>query len=605
MKTSDTAHAKIQAHNCVELVEETARRLGSRTATKSKIDGVWRDGSWTDFVGRVRAIADGLTALGIKPGDRVAIIANTSLEFALSDFGVMGAGAVVVPIYQSNPAADVRYILGDSGASWVMVDTDAQADKVHAARAELAAIKGVIRFAGACRNAFEKSLTEIEKLGREWRATHEEAHAARVAKIKADDTACLLYTSGTTGNPKGVILTHGNWVYEAQGVAQIDVIREDDTLLLFLPLAHSFARVIETAWIGVGATMAFAESTEKAVDNAGEVKPTVIPAVPRIFEKAFANVVQKGHSAPGLKGHLFKMAMQGFEGYSAAREAGKLYSGLGFTLGKALVFPKVSASLRERFGGRLRVFVSGGAPLSPKIARFFELLGVKVLEGYGLTETSAGTCINLAHLIKIGTVGPPFPGTEIRIAEDGEILVKGGGVMKGYYNNPGATAEVLKDGWFATGDIGHLDADNYLAITDRKKDIIVTAGGKNVAPQNLENELKTDAILSQVVVLGDKRKYLSALVTLNPETAKKWASDNGLGTTDLAALATNPRMQARVQQAIDAVNSRQPSYSTIKKFSILPQDFSQESGEITPTLKVKRKFCAQKYKSVIDSMYTD
>jgi long-chain acyl-CoA synthetase len=314
-------------------------------------------------------------------------------------------------------------------------------------------------------------------------------------------------------------------------------------------------------------------------------------------------VVSKGLSTPGLKGKLFGITMESFEKYAAAKERGKGFSSLGMVVGRKLVFPKLSAALAARFGGRMRLFVSGGAPLSPKIAHFFDLLGFVILEGYGLTETSAGTFVNRPGRNRIGTVGPPVPGTEVRIAEDGEILVKGPCVMKEYYGKPEATAEVLKDGWFATGDIGLLDEAGHLKITDRKKDIIVTAGGKNVAPQNLENELKTDPIVSQVMVHGDKRKFLSALVALNEEYARGWAAENGVPAA--APLHEHPKIQARVQQAIDALNARQASYATIKKFAIVPNDFTQATGELTPTLKVKRKVVTQKYQKLLDAFYVE
>jgi long-chain acyl-CoA synthetase len=328
-----------------------------------------------------------------------------------------------------------------------------------------------------------------------------------------------------------------------------------------------------------------------------------MPAVPRIFEKAYNAVISKGVSTPGLKGKLFAMAMKGLDEYASAKEQGRTQASLGFLLGRRLVFPKVAKTLHERFGGRMRVFVSGGAPLSPKIAHFFDQVGFTILEGYGLTETSAGTFVNRPGQNRIGTVGPPVPGTEVRIDEDGEVLVRGGGVMKEYYRNPAATAEVLKDGWLHTGDIGVLDEAGHLKITDRKKDIIVTAGGKNVAPQNLENELKTDPLVSQVMVHGDKRKFLSALVTLNEENARSWASANGVRSG--APLHDDPRVKARIQQAIDALNARQPSYAAIRRFAIVPNDFTQDTGELTPTLKVKRKVVTQKYRALLDSFYPD
>jgi long-chain acyl-CoA synthetase len=341
---------------------------------------------------------------------------------------------------------------------------------------------------------------------------------------------------------------------------------------------------------------------DKILDNASEVRPTVMPAVPRIFEKAYNTVISKGFASPGLKGRLFRIAMESFDAYADARSVGRTYSSFGLLLGKKLVFPKLRAALDERFGGRMRFFVSGGAPLSPKIAWFFDILGFTILEGYGLSESSAASFVNRPGANKIGTVGPPVPGTEVRIAEDGEILIRGPGVMKGYWNDPAATAEALKDGWLQTGDIGRLDGE-HLRITDRKKDLIVTAGGKNVAPQNLENELKTDPLVSQAMVHGDQRKFLSALVTLNEEAARKWATEHGVPPA--AALHEHPAVIARIQEAIDALNARQASYSTIKRFAIVPKDFTQETGELTPTLKVKRKVVTQKYRAVLDAFYVE
>jgi long-chain acyl-CoA synthetase len=314
-------------------------------------------------------------------------------------------------------------------------------------------------------------------------------------------------------------------------------------------------------------------------------------------------VVSKGLATPGLKGKLFALAMESFDAYANARDQGKTYSSFGLLVGKKLVFPKLTHALAERFGGRMRLFVSGGAPLSPKIAYFFEQLGFTILEGYGLSESSAASFVNRPGQNRIGTVGPPIPGTEVKIAEDGEILLKGPGIMKEYYRNPAATAEALRDGWLYTGDIGFLDEQGRLKITDRKKDIIVTAGGKNVAPQNLENDLKTDPLISQVMIHGDKRKFLSALVTLNEENARKWASDNGVPAG--AKLHEDPRVIARIQKAIDALNAKQASYSTVKRFVILPSDFAQETGELTPTLKVKRKVVTQKHQAVLDALYVE
>jgi long-chain acyl-CoA synthetase len=589
--------------NLVALFGSTAARQGSRPCARHKRAGQWVDLSWTEMAGRARAISDGLEAMGVKRGDRISIMGETSPEWILADLGIMGAGAVTVPIYQSNKPHEVQYILDDSGARWIFCDSEHQVQKVREVRARLPGLEGVIRFSGAPAGGFERTLADLESGGAEWGRANPQAHASRVAAVQPDDAACFIYTSGTTGNPKGVVLTHANWVYEAAASAQIHVMLPDDCLLLFLPMAHSFAKVIEAVWFQVGGTIAFVESLEKIVDNAGEVRPTVMPSVPRVFEKAYNAVVAGGLATPGLKGRLFRGALRGLDEWMAAREQGRSGGGLGYLLGRKLVFPKVAAKLKERFGGRMRLFVSGGAPLSPRINWFFNHCGLEILEGYGLTESSAASFVNRLGANRIGTVGPPVPGTEVRIAEDGEILIRGPGVMKGYYRNPSATAEAIRDGWLQTGDIGYLDEAGHLKITDRKKDIIVTAGGKNVAPQNLENELKAEPFISQAVVHGDRRRFLSALVTLNEESVRKWADENGVRLAD--RVCDDPRVRERVQKAFDLLNERQPSYSTIKKFAILERDFTQEGGELTPTLKVKRKVVAERHRALLDSFYAE
>jgi long-chain acyl-CoA synthetase len=603
MAEKEAKQGALQGKNIVTLFEGMARTRGQATAVKHKKDGTWAEVSWAEMARRARDVADGLAAMGIGPGDRVAILGETQLEWILGDLGILGAGAITVTIYQSNKAHEVQYILADSGAKYILCDTEAQVAKVREVRGQLPELKGIVRVSGRAADAFERTLADVEKAGVEYRKANPDAHAQRLARVGSGDPASFIYTSGTTGNPKGVVLSHGNWVYEAEAAAALQIVKPDDVILMFLPMAHSFAKVIEALWFSTGATSAFVENLEKIMDNASEVRPTIMPAVPRIFEKAFNTVISKGLASPGLKGKLFALSMESFDQYANARDAGKAYSSLGLLVGKKLIFPKLRAALSERFGGRMRLFVSGGAPLSTKIAYFFEQLGFIILEGYGLTETSAASFVNRPGQVAIGTVGPPLPGTEVKIAEDGEILIKGPGVMQGYYKNPEATAEVLKDGWLYTGDIGQLDAQGRLRITDRKKDIIVTAGGKNVAPQNLENDLKTDNLVSQVMVHGDKRKFLSALVTLNEENARKWATENGV--PESAALHQDPRVIARIQRAIDALNAKQASYSTVKKFAIIPKDFTVETGELTPTLKVKRKLVTQKYKAILDAFYDE
>jgi long-chain acyl-CoA synthetase len=593
----------LQARSLVALFEATARRRGAAIAVRMKRGGKWQEVSWATFAERAREAADGLAALGVARGDRVAVIGETQIEWMIADLGILGAGAVTVTIYQSNTPEECRYILDDSGARFVFCDTAAQVAKIRAVRDRLPRLEGIIRAQGPAADGFERTLEDLLAMGRAWRKDHPNAHEERVAALGPDDVASFIYTSGTTGPPKGVVLTHGNWTYEGAATAEIDIVRPDDLTLMFLPMAHSYAKVNQAVWFAVGSGAAFVESLDKIVENAGEVHPTVMPSVPRIFEKAYNGVIAQGMAAPGLKGRLFALAMKGFEDWVEAKEQRRTHASFGWLVARKLVFPKLAQALSARFGGRMRLFVSGGAPLSPKIAWFFEQLGFAVLEGYGLTETSATICVNRPGQNRIGTVGPPLPGTKIRIADDGEILAKGPSVMREYYRNPEATAEAFHDGWFATGDIGSLDEAGCVKITDRKKDIIVTSGGKNVAPQNLENELKTEPLISQVMVHGDKRKFLSALVTLNEESARRWAAENGVPSG--AILHEDPRLVARIQGAIDALNAKQASYATIKKFAILPKDFTQEAGELTPTLKVKRKVVSQKYRELLDSFYVE
>ena len=596
--------------NMVRMVLDWAERTPAGVAAKYKQGGTWRDCTWREMGERMRRISDGLVAWGVKPGDRVCFLSGTRYEYPIADGGVLAAGGISVPVYHSNTPAEIQYVADNCGAKVIFVENEAQLVKLRQVRAQLPRIERVILFEGEPGGAERDWVTTLEALeaaGRAEGARDPHAFDRRVAAIEPHTPACYLYTSGTTGNPKGVVLTHRAWCYEGTGVEKVGIFQPGDSILLFLPLAHSFAKVVQAVWWKLGATVAFAEAVDKVVANCTEIHPSILPAVPRVFEKVFNTVVANGTASPGLKGKLFRWAMAHFERYAEAKAAGREYGGVEWALAKKLVFSKVEHTLRnERLGGNIRVFVSGGAPLSKKIAYFFDLLNFKVLEGYGLTETAAATCVNPPDKIKIGTVGPALPGTELKIAPDGEVLIRGPGVMVGYYDLPEATAECLEaDGWFHSGDIGELDADGYLKITDRKKDIIVTAGGKNVAPQNLENALKTEPVVSQAMIYGDRRKFLSVLITVNEEFARRLAADRGVAFRDYADLVGKPEIRAEVQAAVDRLNATLPSYETVKKFAILPQDFSQESGELTPTLKVKRKFCSQKYAAILDGFYDE
>jgi long-chain acyl-CoA synthetase len=576
-----------------------------RVAALRKTGGAWKPLTWAELAGFAEEAAWGLIAVGVKSGDKVSLVASTRVEWTVADLGVAHAGAVSVPIYHSNTAEEIRYIVQNSGATLVFVEDDKQLRKLREARAQLPAVRCCVLLEGEGDGDWALSFAQLVARGKEHKARVPGELQKRLDQQRRDELSTILYTSGTTGTPKGVMTTNDQLIFAAEVVVGTGLLVRDDSHLLFLPFAHSFAQIIKAAWFGSGLKMIYAESVDRLVDNAGETGPTVLSAVPRVYEKAFNNVVANGMAQKGLSGTLFRMAMREFEMYAKAKEKSQPYSSFAFGLARKLVFPKIKEKLSKRFGGRIQTFVSGGAPLARKIAYFFDLLGFNLLEGYGLTETIAVTSVNLPGQNKLGTVGRPFPGVEVKIAEDGEILERGRHIMRGYFGMPEATAEVIdKEGWFHTGDIGDLDADGYLRITDRKKDLIKTSGGKYIAPQAIEGALKTmSELISQVVVIGDRRKYVSVLVTVAEDQAKKVAAEAGEAAASYRDAAVSKAVRARVENAIDRLNATLPSYETVKRFTILDRDFSLESGELTPTLKVKRKAATQKFKPQIDSMY--
>ncbi|HET7787068.1 MAG TPA: long-chain fatty acid--CoA ligase [Myxococcales bacterium] len=583
-----------------QLFLQRAGTDAQRTAARRKVGGKWQDMSWAQLAGEVEEAAWGLIALGVKQGEMVSIIAGTRVEWTVADFGCGFCGAVTVPIYQSNTPEECQFILDNSGAVLVFAEDQKQLAKLRQEKARLPRIRNVVLLEGEGDGTWALSLEQLKARGREHKARVPGELEQRLRQQKRDELITVLYTSGTTGMPKGVMITNDNMLFAAEITVGMGLLSREDSHLLFLPFAHSFAQILKSSWLGSGLTMIYAESVDKLVDNAGETSPTILSAVPRVYEKAYNSVVAGGVASPGLAGALFRMAMREFELYAKAKQKGETYNSIAFTLAKRLVFPKVKDKLLKRFGGRIDKFVSGGAPLARKIAYFFDLLGFNMLEGYGLTETIAVTSVNLPGQNKLGTVGRPFPGVEVKIDKDGEILERGRNIMRGYLGLPEATAEVIdKDGWFHTGDIGELDADGYLSITDRKKDLIKTSGGKYIAPQAIEGALKTSSeLISQVVVIGDRRKYVSVLLTVVEAEARKLS-----GAATYAEATRHPAVRQKIQEAVDRLNASLPSYETIKRFHILDRDFSQETGELTPTLKVKRKACTQKFKKEIDGMY--
>jgi long-chain acyl-CoA synthetase len=598
-----------QATNLIELL--LARDPRGRAAL-FRVGERFDEMLWGDLVQRVRAASEALVALGIRPGDRACIFSATRLEWCLADLAIAGAGAVTAPIYAANTPSEVEHIVNDTGARVVFVDHDAPEcgaagrwSRLRGLEPRLPTVEHFIGFdLPSSSEARLISLKDLEARGRSLVASNPRGLEERGRAIGPEDLACICYTSGTTGLPKGVMLTHGNWTYQAQALAEAGLMAKDDTVLLFLPLAHTFGKVVEAAWLDQGFCLAFARSPETAVDDAREVRATIMPAVPRIFEKAYAKLVADAGAQPGVRGRLFRWAMRQFEEYAAARATGKSDDSLQWRLARRLVFAQLRQRMQARFGGRMRGFVSGSAPLPRRVGLFFELCGLTVFEGYGLTETSAPTHVNRPTLNKLGTVGPPLARVETRICEDGEILVRGPQVMKGYYGLPEETAQVLdREGWFRTGDIGVLDEDGCLRITDRKKDLIKTSGGKFVAPQELETALRAHPLVSQAVVIGDRRPFVAALITLSEEGAARWAAQAGEAGAPYAELVRSPALRAQIQAAVDELNAGLPSYARLRKFAVLDRDFSIEGGELTPKLSVRRIVVTNKQKSIIDALY--
>lgn len=590
----------------LELYLNNAKVHGSRTAALVKRRGAYQPVTWDEMARDSQALAAGLVALGFESEQRACILATTRLEWVLADMGIIGAGGTTVPIYPSSLAEECQYIIEHSEAAVVFAEDAEQVQKLRAERTRLTGVRKVVQIDGVPEgDDWVIGFKELQDMGR----SHVDALQARRAGLNRDSLLTIIYTSGTTGRPKGVMLTHANMLYQADVTAQLGIATPEDVQLFFLPLAHVFAKVIEITWLSTRHVLAFAEGLDTIRENLSEVRPTVMCGVPRIFEKFYQAVVKKGTFEGGLKAQLFTRASELSHRNGEAESAKKTLpwtQQLQFAILKKLVFEKVGQGLGQTLGGRMRLMVSGGAPLSPKVNWFFRDAGLTILEGYGLTETSAGAFVNRDDANRIGTVGQVLPGTEGKIAADGEVLIRGPGIMRGYWQNPDATHEVIdSDGWFHTGDVGVIDGGGFLRITDRKKDLIVTAGGKNVAPQNIENLVKTHKLISQVVVHGDKRKYLTALVTLDADALSEFAQGQGLGNGSYAELTQRPEVFQAVEVAIDGFNGQLASYETIKKFKVLEHDFSQATGELTPTLKVKRKVVNERYRDVFNSFYEE
>jgi long-chain acyl-CoA synthetase len=597
--------------NLVQLLLDRVQKSASKTAQMVKRGGRWVEISWVEQDRITREIAHALLRLGVEEGDRIAILSGTRPEWVYADLAILSNHAISVPIYPSNTADQIQYILDNCGAGIIFVETPDHFKKLQSVWDSLPQLRMAVVFDPSI--PADKTMPEEKRrvfayedlleYGRNAVPAERDMLIERTKTIEPDDEATYVYTSGTTGPPKGVIQTHRNHLHTVNAMAQINVVGEGEICLLFLPLAHSFARAVEYMDIKAGTITAFAESIDKVRDNLQEIHPHFLPSVPRIFEKVYQSIQANAAASSALKQKIFRFAIDTGTQVSRAQQAGKPISGL-LKLKHRIADKLVFSKIRDRLGGRIRYFISGGAPLSKAIAEFFHAVGLVVLEGYGLTETTPVLTINRPDAYRFGTVGKVIPGVEVRIASDGEILGKGPNIVKGYYKRPDANAEAFDaEGWFHTGDIGEFDADGFLRITDRKKDLIKTSGGKYVAPQNIENLLKFDPRISQVMVHGDNRKFCSALITLTQDAIEKWAKEQNLAYRDWPDLCTKSETRAMVQKIVDDKNAQLASFEQIKKFAIVAQDFTQETGELTPTLKVKRKVVTEKYRDILDGFY--
>jgi long-chain acyl-CoA synthetase len=555
-----------------------------RPAYLAERDGSWVEVSWAEAAHRVDDIANGLLSLGIRKGDAFAIVASTSLEWSLFDFALGLVGAIGAPVYANSSPRDCAYVIDHSESVGVLVDDAEQLAKIEETRAQMPRLRHVLTFA---------DLTDLEARGREYAAEHPGALDQASAEVGEEDLFTYIYTSGTTGPPKGCMIRHRNY-YEM--VTVVDALRElldlEDVVLLYLPLAHNYGRLLHLQAPYTGSTLAFCGDPLRVAEALVQVRPTVFPSVPRVYEKVHTAVLAKLEGARGPRRVIGSWALRVGREASRLRQAGKPlppWLAVRHRVADRLVYSKV----KERLGGRLRIANSGGAPLAKEILEFFHALDILILEGYGLTECTTACSVNRPDRYKFGTVGPPLPGFEVKLAEDGELLIRSETVFAGYYKDEEATRAVLdEDGWLRTGDIAQIDEEGFITITDRKKDILVTAGGKNVAPQNLENELKASRYVSQALVVGDRRPYVAALITLDEDEIAKWRVEGG---EDVEAL---------IQSIVDEVNLQHSRFEQIKRFVILPRDFLAEKGEITPTLKLKRRVVHEHFAAEIERLYS-
>ncbi len=591
--------------NIVLYWQNQVRKYGDRPAYRRKVNGEWVFRSWKEYGEVVRHFAMGLLSLGVKRGERVAILGSTREEWDLADRATLAIGGIGVGVYHSNPPEQVRYIVDHSEARILVVENEDQWKKIEEIRAEIPRVEKFVIMdpLSDMSDPSMMSFAEVVELGRKNEDAFDGEYWSRGKGLGMSDEAIYVYTSGTTGPPKGAVLSHGNIMAIMEGFRQMGIfVPEEDRTVAWLPLPHVFGRFVILSGIHNANMWSYAGEIETLIDDLADIQPTVFHSVPRIYEKIYQKMTSAMGQASPMKRRLFEFCVK------TGREVSRLTQEkrpipfrlrLKHSIANRLVFKK----LRGIFGGRIRCAITGGAPLSKEILEFFHAAGILILEGYGLTE-SPSAAFNRPDDFRFGTVGPPVPGMEIKTAEDGELLLRSPIVFSGYLKDPQKTKEAFRDdGWYCTGDIGVVSSEGFVTITDRKKDIIITAGGKNVAPQNIENLLKTSPMISQVMLYGDRKPYLTALITLDPEALASWAEGEGIKDVDLSGLCRNERLRERIGEIVKEKSRNLASFETIKKFEILPEDFSQEAGEITPTLKVKRRFVSEKYGDLLEKMY--
>jgi long-chain acyl-CoA synthetase len=592
----------------VEIFLNRVAKTPDLVAMKYKANGRWNPITFREYGQQAREVANGLISLGVEKGDCVALLSTNRPEWHISDVGIMLTGAFTVPVYPTNSPPQVAYVVGHSESKVAFVENRDQLEKVLKTKDELPKLATIVVFTGegAGESAGVLSFEELRRLGREQAKSYPTVLENRMSSIRPQDLATVVYTSGTTGPPKGVMLSHGNFAWTLESVIKVLPFRDGtDRLLSYLPLSHIFER-LASEWEGIynGIEVWFAESLQKLKENLEECRPTIFIGVPRVYEKFHMglNAVIANHPKKNLIERAIATGLEKVE----LEQAGKSVP-LGLKLRYALLNRLVLSKLRHGLGmDQVRFAITGAAAIEPEIIRFVKALGIDLLEGYGQTEDNAPTSVNPPGKARIGTVGPPLPGLEVKFDKDGEILVRGPNVFQGYFKNESATKEALtEDGFLRTGDVGELDRAGYLKITDRKKDLIKTAGGKYIAPQEIENRLKFDPLISQAVVIGEGRPYPTALLTLDPDVAPNWAKEQGIEFDDITDLSANEKVLKAVQAVVDRLNEGVSQPEQIKKWTLLPRDFTQEADEITPTLKVRRKIVSEKYKDAIDRLYAD